>query len=196
MRFANIKRLVSSPLVLVASVQPSPNIDVTLIVDGVAVQLGVNHHFSDSARELPAPGRLRVDAHDKKHGAVTYCYGFSTREGPAQLELYDSDFGMHTARILRVPRLNALCPPLRSPPHFIVSGERFSLLNREFAAPPGFDSDRKDHVETFKREWTYSVESGPSLSGGCFSRSVDVTIDGSDDITRSVTVQNWEEPGC
>jgi len=187
----------SVPLVLFALVQVSPDIEVTLVVEGVALRLGVKHHFSDSARGVPRHGQLPIDdPHDEKHGAVTYCYGFETQEGPAQLELYDSDFGMHTARILRVARPNALCPRLKSMPYFVVDGKTYSLAEREFFPPPGFESEREDHIEIFTREWTYADASRPSMPGACFSRSVAVTIDGSDGITRSVTVQNWEEPGC
>lgn len=187
----------SVPLALVASVQAPPDIEVTLVVEGVEVRLGVRHHFSDATNELPKPGKLPVDdAHDEKHGAVTYCYGFVTREGPAQLELYDSDFGIHTARLRLVARRNALCPRLKTPPYFVVGGKTYSLAKQQFSAPPGFESEREERVETFKRKWTYSDASRPSLSGTCFSRSIEVTIDGSDGIARSVTVQNWEEPGC
>jgi hypothetical protein len=158
------RQLLLALLVPSGSAGPSAEIEVTLVVGQVHVPLGVEHHFADRVRELPPPGRLSVDdPHDRKHGAVTYCYGFDAGRGFGQLELYDSDFGMHTVRVLHAANRNSLCPQLGSAPYFVVEGETYSLADRKWSAPPGFQSDRNGDAETFTLEWTYTDASRPHM---------------------------------
>lgn len=173
--------------------QASRAVDVTLVVENVQMALSVQHRFADAERELPAAGRLPIDSsRDAKHGAVTYCYSFEIPSGLGQLEMYDSDFGMHTARIFRAAKGGARCPLLRSVPYIVVGDEEYSLLGTDWSAPRGFESKREGDIETFTREWTYH----DPARGTCFSRSIAVTVERTAGTVTDGTVQNWEEPGC
>ena len=195
--FVRVHTFTAALFVLGWYAETSHKIDVAVVVENTAVALGVHHRFADAESEWPLAGRLPVDdSHDEKHGAVTYCYSFQTPHGLGQLEIHDSDFGMHTARIFRGSNGDPPCPLLRSVPHFIVGEKEYSLVGPDWSPPPGFESDREGDVEIFTLEWTYNDAARPHMWGTCFTRSITVTIERSGGTISSGTVQNWEEPGC
>jgi hypothetical protein len=97
----------SVPPLLVSAEQPQ--INVAVVIGAQTVPLGVGHRLDVSASLLPRPGELpALNAHDAGHGGHTYCYRFRTRGGEALLELFDSDFGLHTARMTKAASTNNL----------------------------------------------------------------------------------------
>ena len=187
----------SVAFVALLGVGPSREIDVAIIVGEFRVPLGVQYHFSDALGKLPAPGHLPVeDAHDREHGAKTYCYSFRSPRGSSRLELFDSDFGLHTARISRVVADDSVCSALKSEPRFAVAEKEYSLTSESWSAPLDFVFKDEGNTKTFEDEWTYTDASRPHRGGACYSRGVYVRMKHDRDGTQSVTVQNWEEPGC
>lgn len=187
-------------LALVAGIfcGPSPSeIDVAVLVGEIRVPLGVQFHFSEAASALPPPGRLPVDdAHDRGHGVETFCYSSRIPQGVSLLELFDSDFGLHTARISWVETGETTCTQLDSTPTFLVGDQKYSLANEALSAPLGWTSKKDGDTTVFEREWTYTDPSRPHMWDSCFSRGIYIRIKRDENATRSITVQNWEEPGC
>lgn len=182
---------------VIVSGRPSSELAVAILVGEVRVPLGVQYRFKDVASALPPPGRLPVeDAHDREHGAETYCYSYRTLHGVSRLELFYSDFGLHTGRISRVATSETACTQLESDPTFLVGEWEYSLSSKTLSAPLEFTSREEGDTKIFEREWTYTDPSRPHKLGTCFSRGVYIRIERERGATRSITVQNWEEPGC
>jgi hypothetical protein len=193
----NVHAVTATLFILGWYAERSREIDVAVVVEKTQIAVGVHHRFADVEHELPLAGRLAVDdSHDEKHGAVTYCYSFETPRGLGQLEIYDSDFGMHTARVFRVSSGDARCPLLRSAPYFIVGERKYSLVGPDWSAPPRFESDQGGDVQIYTLEWTDNDSARRHMWGTCFTRSIRVTIERTVGTISSGTVQNWEEPGC
>ncbi len=170
------------------------DVQVAVSVNGTTVPLSVHTRFTDVATRLPDPVVLVAqDAHGGKHAAKTYCYAFAKAAGSIRIELFDSDFGMHTARLSRHAKLGpAECTALSSEPVFLIGAERLSLDSQPPDSLPGFTrTDREGSID-FKRTWSFEDPKRSHMWGTCFSRSVSVQVE-----TRaSLTVSNWEEPGC
>jgi hypothetical protein len=178
---------------------PDPQkIPVSVLIGAAELELNVRLHFADVSSGLPQPGELAVaDAHDRGHGAHTYCYRYAAKAGIILLELHDSDFGLHTARLSRVePSAQAQCPMLSHEPEVRVGNARYRLSSLAWPQPSGFVVKKTTDSLTLVREWTYSDPTKPHMWGTCFSRSVRLTIEPPAGMARSLTVQNWEEPGC
>ncbi len=182
---------------MIVGVQPTPEVDVAVLVGEIRVPLGVQYRFKDAARALPPPGHLPVeDAHDREHGAETLCYSYPTSRGFIRLELFDSRFGLHTARISRFPGSSMPCTQIKSDPQFLVGEARYFLTEEPLTAPSGWTSEEKGNTTTFEHEWTYTDPSRPHPLGACYSRGVYIRITREQGATQSISVQNWEEPGC
>jgi len=181
----------SVPPLLISAEQPQ--INVAVVIGAQTVPLGVAHRFDDSASLLPRPGELQtLNAHDTGHGGHTYCYRFRTRGGEALLELFDSEFGLHTARMTKVAgRKVRDCPKLAAEPRFVVGSTHFSLRATKALPPAGFRATRGPEGLSFEREWTQS-----GAPAACVSRSISIDVEPSEGAVRAITVQNWEEPGC
>ncbi len=174
------------------------DIAVGIVIGSVRVSLNVRLHVADLPKGLPRPGELAVaDEHDRSHGARTYCYRYEGGQGSVLLELFDSDFGMHMARLSRVGRgSHAKCPVVSSEPRVAVGKQRYDLKAVPRAGVPGFRLERRGDSSAHERQWTYSDPSRPHMWGTCFTRLVSLTIEPNEGIVRSLTVDNWEEPGC
>jgi len=173
-------------------------IEVGVAIGGQVLPLSVAGHFAEVGERLPEPGRLPIDdLHDKKHGGITYCYAFQSSDGQGRLELFDSDFGLHTARVSLVAGADqAACTLLSSEPQFIVGAARYSLSSAVLSCPPGFQVDSTPGTTSYTREWTQSGGGQGGRRAGCFWHSISITITGQGEHLRSIMVQNWEEPGC
>ena len=181
-----------------AAISDPRDIVVAVLIGAIRVPLNVRHHFADVAKGLPRPGELPVaDAHDRKHGARTYCYRYHAQAGTVLLELFDSDFGLHSARLSPVGHAtHEKCPLLSSEPRVIVGKSRYDLRSLPRSEPSGFQVRKRGDSITFERQWTYSDPSHLHMWGTCFSRVVNLTIEPREGVARSLTVDNWEEPGC
>lgn len=176
--------------------EPSREINVAIVVGDFRLPLGVQYHFADVQGKLPPPGYLPVDAHDREHGAETYCYGYRAPNGSFRLEFFDSDFGMHTARLSRIDADSSTCSALTSEPRFVVAEKEYSMTSENWSAPLNFVSEDKGDSKKFQSQWKVTDPSRPHKGGTCFSRSVYIEIKHDRNGTKSITVQNWEEPGC
>lgn len=175
-----------------------PVTKVFLLVGTTAIPLGVEHRFKDVAGALPKPGELPIDdAHDKKHDSHTYCYRFGAK-GSGLLEFFDSDFGLHTARLSRIGASseNGECPELRSEPRFAIGGKTLSLAAKGLPDLPGFTKEEKEKLVLLKKAWTYTDVSKQHQWGNCFSREVAIEARPDEGGFRSIRVMNWDEPGC
>jgi len=174
------------------------DIAVAVVIGTVRVPLNVRNHFPGVAKRLPRTGELPVaDEHEKKHGARTYCYRFRAQSGWILLELFDSDFGLHSARISSVQSApEGGCATVAAEPSVIVGELRYSVESPPRSAPLGFRSVARGDALVFEREWTYSDPARPHMWGTCFSREVSLTIEPAEGRLRRLTIDNWEEPGC
>lgn len=175
-----------------------PDMPVSVWIGAAEVRLNVRLHFADVSQGLPSPGEVPVaDAHDRGHGAHTYCYRYAAKAGSILLELHDSAFGLHTARLSRVVRsAQEQCPMLSHEPEVRLGNARYRLSSLIWRETPGFVVKRTSDSLTISREWTYSDPMSPHMWGTCFSRSISLTIEPPAGVAQSLTVQNWEEPGC
>jgi len=183
-----------TPAWLTASVE---ELDVAVLVGATRVPLSVHVRFADVAKGLPKPGELPVeDAHARGHDARTYCYSYSSARGLVVLELHDSDFGLHTARIVRGGlKDHQTCPRLDSEPEVAVGSSRVAL-DSAVVLPSDFKKTSSPNQVTFERHWTYEqVPPGRSVTT-CFDRVVSVVVTSHAGAPQSITVQNWKEPGC
>jgi hypothetical protein len=181
------------------SIEPKgSDVAVAVVVGAKTVPLGVKHRFREAAGALPKPGALPVnDRHDQRHDSRTYCYRFGAKGHKGMLEFFDSNFGMHTARLSRVPdEKNPECTDMPSEPRFDVNGKSFSLKNKSMPTLPGFVEEKKDNVLVLKRQWTYTDSSRPHQWGNCFSREVSIEAKPGKGGFSTITVMNWDEPGC
>ncbi len=81
-------------------------------------------------------------------------------------------------------------------PEVRVGNARYRLSSLIWRDPPGFAVKKTSDSLTIIREWTYSDPTRPHMWGTCFSRSISLTIEPPAGVAQSLTVQNWEEPGC
>jgi hypothetical protein len=189
--------LIAAASAVVAGDEPC-DVPVAVRVGMARVRLDVRLHFADAARGLPPPGELPVsDAHDLGHGARTYCYQYPTKAGAILLELYDSDFGLHTARLSRLDGSSQQrCPVLSHEPRVQLGNVGFGLASLPMPQPAGFQIKKTEQSVIISRSWTYSEPAKAGALGSCFSREISVTIEPAEGMARSLMVQNWEEPGC
>jgi hypothetical protein len=181
---------------LVAGDGDPQDVPVSVRIGLAQVRLNVRLHFADNAG-LPTPGELSVaDEHDRGHDAHTYCYRYPAKGGMILLELYDSDFGLHTARLSRVGKPAQQCPVLSYEPEVLVDQARYRLTSLTWREPPGFQVKKTRDSLEITREWTYSDPTRPHMWGTCFWRAITLTIEPLAGPARSLTIQNWEEPGC
>jgi len=175
------------------------DVPVAVIIGQTHIRLSVLSGFSRGALGVPAPGEIPVtDAHDRSHGAHTYCYRYSTKSSYVLLELFDSlTFGMHTARLSRVRgSAQEQCPLLSVEPELLLGTTRYRLSSVTWREPAGFIASKAGDSITMTREWKYSEPSGSGVGAACVWRSISLTIEHPAGAARSLTVQNWEEPGC
>ena len=185
-------------LVLILSAVPSlaaqgEEVRVLVVVGKVSIPLGVSSSFREVTKALPKPGELPVeDAHERSHDAHTYCYRYRRNGREVVLEFFDSDFGLHTARLSTpMSPLAKTCTVLSSEPLFAINGVQVGLGAKALPALPGFRLLTKNGVLSLEREWT-----SKDRSEACFSRSVSIEgVPGKQGFS-SIRVQNWEEPGC
>ncbi len=187
-----IRALLSAVLlascVLVAAGQDSAEVKAAVVVNETVVPLSVWHRFPEVSRGLPKPGNMPAeDLHDKQHDSHTYCYRF----GNELLELFDSDFGLHTARLSRPKGVNQSCTPLKKRAYFEIAGARLSLEASTLPALPGFKNRKKDNALVFERTWQYRKDDKT-----CFDRVVSIEARQGNERLESITVMNWTEGGC
>lgn len=184
-----MSRVLTALLISLPALAAEPAIDVSVVIGKARVPLSVEHRFSDVATSLPKAGRMLVeDTHELSHDARTYCYRF----GDELLEFFDSDFGVHTARMSRSPDAGKTnCAVLNVRPVFEVAGKRFSLTTKDLPTLGGFTTNRKEQLVRLERGWTYNLDERT-----CMSRSVSVEGQPGQGGFDRITVMNWEEPGC
>jgi hypothetical protein len=153
--------------------------------------------MDDAADEIRIQVMPVTDAHDQHDDLHIYCYRFGAKGHKGMLEFFDSDFGMHTARLSRVPdEKNAECTELPSEPRFVVNGKSFSLTVKNMPRLSGFAEGKKDSQLVLKRDWTYADPSRSHQWGNCFSRGVSINAQPDKAGFSAITVMNWDEPGC
>jgi hypothetical protein len=171
-------------------------IEVAIQIGLEKVPLSVHHRFRDVAAVLPKPGLLPdEDAHDQAHDSHTYCYRFGPLRQEALLEFFDSDFGLHTARLSRVMSSDRpQCAVLSSEPLIIIGTSRLTISSKPLSSLPGFVRETQGNVVSLEREWTYSNPSRPHMGSTSFCRAVSIEAVAYNNALRSIQVQNWEEP--
>jgi len=174
------------------------DVEVAVLIGTSKVPLSVRRRFLEVTGALPKAGRRQpIDSHDRSHDAGTFCYRFQSISGFGLLEFFDSDFGVHTAKLSRRAEADDQdCTPLSSEPTFIVGASRYALSTANPSPPLGFQSEEHLDSISFKREWTYSDPTRPHMWGTCFSRSISITVEPPRPKLRSIVVQNWAEQGC
>jgi len=187
--------LASSPARILGS--DADDIPVLLRIGPGQVRLNVRLRVKGAVSRLPQPGELPVtDAHDVGHHARTYCYRFVANGRTILVELYDSDFGLHTARLSIADRSYSQCPSLSHEPVIVLGRAEFRLASDAFPTPAGYVLKKTSSGTTISRNWTYSEAAEQPGQDACFSRAISLTIGPPTGAPRSLTVQNWEEPGC
>jgi hypothetical protein len=174
--------------------QPGDQLEVGVEIGRVFVPLSVTQSFSKVSLQLPLAGELEVDAHDRSHGARTYCYRHEKRdEGTLLVELLDGGvFGLHTAKVSRIaPGTNAQCPKLETPPVIRLGGARIDLSSRQLPSIAGFTRKLDGAATVLEREWIDGQGTGDRVW-----HSISVKFENAEAAGRgfkSVTVQNWSE---
>ena len=137
----------------------------------VTIPLSVHHRFPDVATGLPKPGELSVaDADDRQHDSHTFCYRFRSNGTEALLEIFDSDFGAHTARLSRPSvGLASSCPVLSTEGRFFVANSRIGLASTALPDLEGFVPASLDESVSITREWMYR-----DANGRCWWRATSV----------------------
>jgi hypothetical protein len=173
------------------------DVPVSVRIGSGQVRLNVRLHIASAITGLPKPGELPItDPHERAHDARTYCYRYVGRGRPLLLELFDSTFGLHTARISVAQRLRGQCPTLSHEPVVVIGETEYKISSDAFRPPAGYTVSETPDSLTISRHWTYSRPPEPTQRGACFSREVSLTIEPPAGTPRSLMVQNWEEPGC
>ncbi len=170
-----------------------PQVDVALVIGKNSIPISVHQSFRESAAmKLPKPGGLPLaDPHDRKHNEHKYCYSFDGKV----VELFDSDFGLHTIRESPAKPLHKdLCPPLPMKPIIVVGGKTIEIGMAPFdfdkSLFPGFNRLVNRQTIILKKEWKYKDPTRPHMWGTCFFRSVSIEAEFQNANISSITIQN------